>query len=98
MNEALAEPLTGYQVMAVAVAVVGVVAGLVRACVAYRARTQQEREATTRTTARVTWLIRLAEADHDVVRIVERDRDGHREVELGGRGLPKSEADAKEAA
>jgi hypothetical protein len=68
----------------------------VRACVAYRARIQEEREATTRTTARVTWLIRLAEADHDVVRIVERDRDGHREVELGGRDTPKPEA-AKEA-
>ncbi|MFI7433237.1 hypothetical protein [Micromonospora haikouensis] len=97
MNEALAEPLTGYQVMAVAVTVAGVLAGLVRACVAYRARIQQEREVTTRTTARVTWLTRIAEADHDVVRIVERDRDGHREVELGGRGLPNSGA-AREAA
>lgn len=97
MNEALAEPLTGFQVMAVAVAVAGVVAGLVRACVAYRARIQEEREVTTRTTARVAWLARLAEADHDVVRIVERDRDGHREVELGGRGLANPEA-AKEAA
>ncbi|WP_018789126.1 hypothetical protein [Micromonospora sp. CNB394] len=92
MNEALAEPLTGYQVVAVAAAVAGVVAGLVRACVAYRARINEEREATTRTTARVTWLIRLAEADHDVVRIVERDRDGHREVELGGRSASKPEA------
>ncbi len=92
MNEALAEPLTGYQVVAVATAVAGVVAGLVRAYVAYRARINEEREATTRTTARVTWLIRLAEADHDVVRIVERDRDGHREVELGGRSAPKPEA------
>ncbi|GAB3056248.1 hypothetical protein [Micromonospora schwarzwaldensis] len=91
MNEALAEPLTGYQVMAVTVAVAGVVGGLVRAWVAYRARLHEEREATTRTTARVTWLIRLAEADHDLVRIVERDRDGHREVELGGRDLPKSD-------
>ncbi|WBB73455.1 hypothetical protein O7602_27900 [Micromonospora sp. WMMD1128] len=90
MNEALAEPLTGYQVTAVAVAVAGVVGGLVRACVAYRARIHAEREATTRTTARMTWLIRLTEADHDVVRIVERDRDGHREVELGVRDLPKS--------
>ncbi|MBB5829367.1 hypothetical protein ACGFI4_20975 [Micromonospora carbonacea] len=97
MNEALAEPLTGFQVMAVAVTVAGVVAGLVRACVAYRARIQQERELTTRTTARVTWLVRLAEADHEVVRIVERDRDGHREVELGGRGVPSSGA-AGEAA
>ncbi|KIR64725.1 MULTISPECIES: hypothetical protein [Micromonospora] len=97
MNEALAEPLTGYQVMAVAVTVAGVLAGLARACVAYRARIQQEREVTTRTTARVTWLTRLAEADHDVVRIVERDRDGHREVELGGRGGSNSEA-AREAA
>ncbi|MGY4908704.1 hypothetical protein [Micromonospora aurantiaca (nom. illeg.)] len=92
MNEALAEPLTGYQVVAVATAVAGVVAGLVRAYVAYRARINEEREATTRTTARVTWLIRLAEADHDVVRIVERDRDGHREVELGGRSAPKTDA------
>ncbi|MFD6260094.1 hypothetical protein ACGFLT_07850 [Micromonospora chalcea] len=89
MNEALAEPLTGYQVVAVATAVAAVVAGLVRAYVAYRARMNEEREATTRTTARVTWLIRLAEADHDVVRIVERDRDGHREVELGGRSASK---------
>lgn len=92
MNEALAEPLTGYQVVAVATAVAGVIAGLVRAYVAYRARINEEREATTRTTARVTWLIRLAEADHDVVRIVERDRDGHREVELGGRSASKPEA------
>lgn len=89
MNEALAEPLTGYQVVAAATAVTAVVAGLVRAYVAHRARMNEEREATTRTTARVTWLIRLAEADHDVVRIVERDRDGHREVELGGRGASK---------
>ncbi|MEV0006035.1 hypothetical protein AB0H28_27635 [Micromonospora sp. NPDC050980] len=90
MNEALAQPLTDYQVMAVVVAVAGVVGGLVRACVAYRARIHEAREATTRTTARVTWLIRITEADHDLVRIVERDRDGHREVELSGRDMPKS--------
>ncbi|MDG4803764.1 hypothetical protein [Micromonospora sp. WMMD980] len=83
--------------LAVAVAVAGVVGGLVRGYVAHRARIQEEREATTRTAARVTWLIRLAEADHDLVRIVERDRDGHREVELGGRGLPKSDVTGEAA-
>ncbi|MFJ8579037.1 hypothetical protein [Micromonospora sp. NPDC093277] len=97
MNEALPDPLSGYEVMAAALAVAGTTAGLVRAYVAHRTRLHEEREASTRTAARVTGLIRLAEADHDVVRIVERDRDGHREVELGGRSTPRYD-DSREAA
>ena len=37
---------------------------------------------------RMTGLMGLAGTHHDVARIVERDRDGHREVELGGPAAP----------
>lgn len=97
MNEALVEPLSGYGVMALALAIAGTTAGLVRAYVAHRTRLHEEREASTRTAARVTGLIRLAEADHHVVRITEHDRDGRREVELGGRAVLR-DRDTREAA
>ncbi|MFB9234905.1 hypothetical protein ACFFWC_05060 [Plantactinospora siamensis] len=83
MHGTLVEPLSGYGVVASAVAVTGTAAGLLRAYLAYRTRLHEEREASARNAARLTGLIRLAETDHDVVRIVERDRDGDREVELG---------------
>jgi hypothetical protein len=64
---------------------VGAVAGLLRACVAHRTRMQVEREASARAATRGTALLGLAGTHHDAVRIVEHDRDGRREVELGGR-------------
>ncbi|MEU8259464.1 hypothetical protein AB0C02_02395 [Micromonospora sp. NPDC048999] len=45
----------------------------------------------------MTGLIKLAEADHDVVRIVECDRDGHREVELGARSMLSCDAPGEAA-
>lgn len=97
MNETLATAVSDHGALALALAIAGTAAGLVRAYVAHRTRLHEEREASTRTAARATWLVRLAEADHDVVRIVERDRDGHREVELGSRGATRRD-DTREAA
>ncbi|MEU1602503.1 hypothetical protein [Micromonospora matsumotoense] len=97
MNEALAETLSGPEVMAATLAVAGTAAGLIRAYVAHRTRLQEEREASTRTAARMTGLIRLAATGHDVVRIVERDRDGHREVELGVCGVQRCETPGEAA-
>lgn len=88
MNEALADPLSGYGVMALALAIAGTAAGLVRAYVAHRTRLHEEREASTRTAARVSGLVRLAEAANQDVRITEHDRDGCREVELVSRTTP----------
>lgn len=96
MDETLMGPLSGYALMALALAVAGA-ARLVRAYVAHRTRLHEEREASTRTAARVSGMIRLAEANHHVVRITERDRDGHRDMELGGRLVPGCH-DSKEAA
>lgn len=97
MNEALAEPLSGYEVLVLFLTMAATTAGLVRAYVAHRTQLHQEREASTRAAARVTGLIRLAEANHDAVRIVERDLDGHREVELGGRRMQRCDV-SREAA
>ncbi len=97
MNEALPEPLSGYGVMALALTIAGTAAGLVRAYVAHRTRLHEEREASTRTAARLAGLVELAAADREVVRIVEHDRDGHREVELGSRVVPGCD-DVKKAA
>ncbi|WP_236030687.1 hypothetical protein [Paractinoplanes lichenicola] len=49
------------------------------------------------TATRMTELMRLAATRHDSVRITERDRDGHRVVELGGQERPTT-AGNKEAA
>ena len=76
MNEVL---VTGVLV------IVGAVAGLLRACVAHRTRMQVEREASARAATRGKALLGLAGSHHNAVRIVEHDRDGRREVELGGR-------------
>ncbi|WP_405430267.1 hypothetical protein [Micromonospora sp. NBC_00617] len=86
MNETLAAPLSGYGVLALALAVAGPVAGLVRAYLAYRTRLHEEREASRRAATRMAGLTDLAEAGRHVVRIVERDRDGQREVDLDGCG------------
>jgi len=85
MNEALMDPLSDYGLVTLVLAVAGTTAGLVRTYIAHRTRLCEEREASTRAAARATGLVGLAEAGHDIVRIVERDRDGQREVELGGR-------------
>ncbi|TCB94465.1 hypothetical protein E0H26_21375 [Micromonospora zingiberis] len=97
MNETLPEPLSGYGVMAMALTIAGAVAGLVRAYVAHRTRLHEEREASTRNAARLAGLVELAAADREVVRIVESDRDGHREVELGSRMMLGCD-EAREAA
>ncbi|MBB5476890.1 hypothetical protein [Micromonospora parathelypteridis] len=97
MNETLAAAVSDHGVLVLALAIAGTTAGFLRAYVAHRTRLHEEREASTRTAARAAWLIRLAEADHDVVRIVERDRDGHREVELSSRDAARRD-DIREAA
>ncbi|GAA2194974.1 hypothetical protein [Micromonospora lupini] len=86
MNETLVAPLSGYGALALALAVAGPVAGLVRAYLAYRTRLHEEREASRRAATRMAGLTDLAEAGQHVVRIVERDRDGQREVDLDGHG------------
>jgi hypothetical protein len=85
MGGLMAGPLSDYGVMVLALAGAGVIAGLVRAYIAHRTRLHAEREASARAAARATGLMGLAERHCGVVRIVERDRDGHREVEFGGR-------------
>lgn len=85
MDGTLVEPLSAYEAVALAIAFGGAAAGLVRAYIAHRTRLQAEREASARAAARMTGLMGLAGTHHEVVRIVERDRDGHREVELGCR-------------
>ncbi|MBM7083405.1 hypothetical protein ACN267_23450 [Micromonospora sp. WMMD734] len=97
MNEALAEMFSGSEAMAAALVVAGTAAGLIRACVTHRTRLQEEREASTRTAARMSGLVRLAATGHDLVRIVERDRDGHREVELGACGVQRCETPGETA-
>jgi hypothetical protein len=71
--------------MVLALAAAGTIAGLVRAYIAHRTRMHAEREASMRTAARATGLMGLAERHRGALRIVERDRDGHREVEFGNR-------------
>ncbi|WBB52324.1 hypothetical protein [Verrucosispora sp. WMMD573] len=95
MIETLSGPLSDLGATALVLSIAATAAGLVRAYVAHRTRLHQERETSTRTAARLAGLVELA-AEREVVRIVERDRDGHREVELGGRVMPG--ADAREAA
>ncbi|MFI7081298.1 hypothetical protein ACIBO1_28750 [Micromonospora sp. NPDC049903] len=85
MNETLPESLSAYGAIALALTAAGTAAGMVRAYVAHRTRLHEEREASTRTATRLAGLVELAAADREVVRIVERDRDGHREVQLGSR-------------
>ncbi|KUL30786.1 hypothetical protein ADL15_24310 [Actinoplanes awajinensis subsp. mycoplanecinus] len=77
-------PASDYRVLGLVLAA-GAVAGLARAYIAHRTRCHAEREASVRAAARATGLMGLAERHRGVVRIVERDRDGHREVEFGGR-------------
>jgi hypothetical protein len=71
----------GVMALICAVAVVG----LARAYIGHRTRLHAEREASARAAARATGLVGLAERHRGLVRIVERDRDGHREVEFGSR-------------
>ncbi|MEU4550862.1 hypothetical protein [Micromonospora violae] len=62
----------------------GVVLGLVRAYLRHRARIHAERELSTRTAARTAGLITLVSGRHENIKVDERDRDGHRLVELRG--------------
>jgi hypothetical protein len=81
----VAEPLSGYGALALACAVAAACAGLARAYIGHRSRLHAEREASARAAVRATGLVGLAERHRGLVRIVERDRDGHREVEFGSR-------------
>src|SRR3954447_7269780 len=83
MNEALIDPLDGYAGVTLALAFAGTAAGVLRAFITHRTRLNDEREASVRAATRMAAVIG---AHHDFVRFVERDRDGHREVELGGHG------------
>ncbi|GIF27151.1 hypothetical protein [Actinoplanes utahensis] len=94
----MAGPPSDYGALIIAMVVAaGVLAGLIRAYLAHRTRLHAEREASARVAARATGLMGLAERHRGVVRIVERDRDGHREVEFGGRE-PLLGNDGEEAA
>jgi hypothetical protein len=77
---------TGSSVAAAMVGLVGGLGlgGLLRGYIRHRTRMQSEREWSARTQARTTGLIRLAGGAQADVRIDERDRDGHRVVELRG--------------
>jgi hypothetical protein len=79
--------VTGLTAMAVVFGL-GALIGLARAYIAHRTVLHAEREASARSKARATGLVGLAERHRGAVRIVERDRDGHREVELGRREWP----------
>ncbi|GLW32999.1 hypothetical protein Areg01_59370 [Actinoplanes regularis] len=84
MGEMAMGPFFDYGAMALILAAAGVVAGLVRTYIAHRTRLHAEREASVRAAARSTGLMGLAERHRGAIRIVESDRDGHREVEFGG--------------
>ncbi|MDG9673179.1 hypothetical protein QCZ28_04065 [Micromonospora sp. DH14] len=64
--------------------VVGAVIGLVRAYLRHRTRIHTERELSARTAARAAGLITLVSGRHETIKVDERDRDGHRVVELRG--------------
>lgn len=91
----LTESLSEYGVVALALGLAGAAAGLARTFITHRTRLREEQEASVRTAARMTGLIGLAAAHHKGLRILERDRDGHRVVELGG---SKNPAERKETA
>jgi predicted aspartyl protease len=95
MIETLSGPLSDYGATALVLTIAAMAAGLVHAYVAHRTRLHQERKTSTRAAVRLAGLVELA-AEREVVRILERDRDGHREVKLGGRVMPGH--DAREAA
>ncbi|MET8525598.1 hypothetical protein [Micromonospora sp. NPDC005172] len=97
MNETLVAPLSGYGMLALTLAIAGPVAGLVRAYLAYRTRLHEEREASRRTVARMAGLAGIAQSGGRVVRIVERDRDGQREVDLDGRAEVRRPSDREAA-
>ncbi|GAA3773134.1 hypothetical protein GCM10022225_70860 [Plantactinospora mayteni] len=83
MSEVLGGLSTGSSV-AVLVGLIGGLGLLVRGFLRYRSRVQAEREWSARTRARTMGLIRLVGGHSADVRIDERDRDGHRVVELRG--------------
>ena len=57
---------------------------LLRAQLRHRALVQQERERTTRSIARTTGLAHLFRHPPARIRIIERDDDGERLIEIGG--------------
>lgn len=56
---------------------------LLRAHLRHRARVQLERERSVRSLARTSGLAQLLHHPHTRVRVVERDRDGERLIEIG---------------
>jgi hypothetical protein len=81
MNEVLTDPLGSYAAVTMALALAGTAGGVVRAFITHRTRLNDQRETSVRAAAR---MAAVMGAHHEVVRFVERDRDGHREVKLGG--------------
>jgi hypothetical protein len=81
----MSETLSHYGGAALVLTLAGAVVGLLRVYIAHSTRLRVEREASARAVARGTVLVGLAGTHHDAIRIVESDRDGHREVELGRR-------------
>jgi hypothetical protein len=73
------------ELLSAAVAVVGGVglSGLAHAWIRHRTRLQVERERSARAVARAASLSRIARR-HETVLIDEKDRDGHRVVEMRG--------------
>ncbi|WP_433117974.1 hypothetical protein [Micromonospora sp. CA-246542] len=74
--------------------VAGAVIGLVRAYLRHRTRLHAERELSARTAARAAGLITLVSGRHENITVDERDRDGHRVVELRG---PRQTSDEEAA-
>jgi hypothetical protein len=100
MTDLLGGLSTGSSVAAAMVGLFGGIGlgGLLRGYIRHRTRTQSEREWSVRTEARTAGLIRLAGGARTDVRIDERDRDGHRVVELRGTHLPDRRTDGSRAA
>ncbi|MDG4807970.1 hypothetical protein O7634_14535 [Micromonospora sp. WMMD1120] len=94
MNDHLRGLLPDGSIVMLVGMVAGVVIGLVRAYLRHRTRIHAERELSARTAARAAGLITLVSGRHENIKIDERDRDGHRVVELRG---PQRTSD-KEAA
>jgi len=65
---------------------------LLRAHLRQRARVQLERERSARSIARTTGLTRMLDRPHTTVRVVERDSDGERLIEIGRPGGPEEKA------
>ena len=58
--------------------------GLLRTHLRQRAQVQLERERSTRSIARTNGIAQMLDRPHVMVRMVERDSDGERLIEIGG--------------